>query len=94
MFCKIVIPSGDIHKLASIPKTLEELQEISIKKFKSKLPPHYTFKYKDSDDELIALINDEDYDTAILTSEQEKIKTLRVYIVKDDSNLAPESEKK
>lgn len=44
------------------------------------MPPYYCFKYKDSDDELITLSNEEDYDTAILTSEQEKLKTLRVYI--------------
>ena len=69
MFCKIVTPGGDIHKLSSVPKTLEELEEISIKKFKNKLPENFTFKYKDCDDELIALVNDEDYDTAILTSE-------------------------
>jgi hypothetical protein len=96
MFCKIVLPSSEIHKLPSVPKTFDDLNSLCQKKYAGKLPPNPTFKYKDSDEELITLLNDEDLETAILTHEQEKIKTLRLFIVEGESLVKPivEPEKK
>lgn len=92
MFCKIVLPSSEIHKLPSVPKTFDELNQLCQKKYAGKLPPNPTFKYKDSDEELITLLNDEDLETAILTHEQEKIKTLRLFIVEGESPLKASSD--
>jgi len=84
MFCKIILPSNDIHKLPSVPKSFAELKQICETKFKGKIPEKFSFKYKDSDEEMITLTNDEDFETALLTSQQEKIKTLRIFIDKSD----------
>jgi len=81
MFCKIILPSNEIHKLPSVPKTYEELNTIALKKFKGKIPEKFYFKYKDTDDELITLSNEEDFQTALLTSESDNVKTLRIFLI-------------
>lgn len=92
MFCKIQLPKGDIHKLATVPKTLPDLKQICEKKFKDILSANYILKYKDSDEELITLESDEDYETALMTHKEENIKTLRIFILEEPpkKEVAPE----
>jgi len=84
MFCKIILPSNEIHKLPSVPETYEDLYNVAVKKFKGKVPDNFYFKYKDSDDELITLSNDEDFQTAKTTSEADKVKTLRIFLIPEN----------
>ena len=86
MFCKIILPSNEIHKLPSVPETYDDLYSIAVKKFKGKVPENFYFKYKDSDDELITLSNDEDFQTAKTTSEVDKVKTLRIFLIPENGS--------
>jgi len=85
MFCKIVAPSSDIHKIPEVPKTYQDLQNLVLRKFKHEIPHKFFLKYKDSEEELVTLCNDEDLNTAVLTSQSDNIKTLRVFIIPDTS---------
>jgi len=84
MFCKIILPSNEIHKLPSVPETYDDLYNIVVRKFKGKVPDNFYFKYKDSDDELITLSNDEDFQTAKTTSEADNVKTLRIFLIPEN----------
>ncbi len=86
MFCKIILPSNEIHKLPSVPETYDDLYNIAVKKFKGKVPENFYFKYKDCDDELITLSNDEDFQTAKTTSEVDKVKTLRIFLIPENGS--------
>jgi len=84
--------------LATVPKSYADLKQLCENKFKNKIPPNPCFKYKDSDNELIILSNDEDLETALLTSEEENIKTLRIFIFPNEDtsqkDIALEKDKK
>jgi len=84
MFCKIVAPSSDIHKLADVPKSFQDLKDVVLRKFKHEIPNKFVLKYKDSEEELITLCNDEDLATAIQTHQAEQIKTLRIFVILDN----------
>lgn len=86
MFCKIILPNNEIHVIQSIPKSFDELYQLIQKKFQNQLPPNFSLKYKDSDDELVLLLNDDDLKTAILTIENEKLRNLRIVIVPDSKS--------
>jgi len=97
MFCKIVAPSADIHKLADVPKSFQDLKDVVLRKFKHEIPNKFVLKYKDSEEELITLCNDEDLFTAIQTSQSEQIKTLRIFVILDnkpDTNAEKKPESK
>jgi hypothetical protein len=84
MFCKIVAPSSDIHKLADVPKSFPDLRDVVLRKFKHEIPNKFVLKYKDSEEELITLCNDEDLVTAVQTHQAEQIKTLRIFVILDN----------
>lgn len=86
MFCKLVLPSNEIHKLSALPASYEELCQIISNKLKDKIPHDFVLRYKDSDDELITLANSEDLQTAVLTTNSEGLKTLRIFILPAPEN--------
>ncbi len=97
MFCKIVAPSSDIHKLADVPKSFQDLRDVVLRKFKHEIPNKFVLKYKDSEEELITLCNDEDLVTAVQTHQAEQIKTLRIFVILDnkpDTNAEKKPEPK
>lgn len=83
MYCKIILPSQEIHKLQSLPKTFEEFFYKITHKLQDRIPEKFYFKYKDSDEELVMMLNEEDYQTAILTKEAERDKTLRLFVFEE-----------
>ncbi len=81
MFCKIISPSNDIHKIPTIPTNYQDLHNIVQRKFHHEIPQSFLLKYKDSEDEMIMLSTDDDLLTAIETSQTDNVKTLRVFII-------------
>jgi len=86
-FCKLILPCNEIHKLPTVPKTYEELNGIALKKFKGKIPEKFYFKYKDIDNELVTLSDEEDFRTALTSSESDNIKTLRIFLIPEMGQL-------
>jgi len=94
MFCKLVLPSNEIHKLCSLPPTFDQLNQTIQTKLQNKLPQDYSLKYKDSDDdEMITLSCDDDLQAAIMTAKQENVNTLRIFIIPSNENLMAPSDK-
>ena len=87
MFCKLILPSNEIHKLSVLPSSYEDLHQVISNKLKDKIPQDFSLRYKDSDEELITLANDEDLQTAVLTANSEGLKTLRIFIIPASENL-------
>ncbi len=85
MFCKVVLPGDEIHKLAQVPQTFNELKALCERKYADKITPNPIFKYKDTDNELITIQADEDIETAIMTHKQENINTIRLFITPSES---------
>lgn len=89
MACKLVLPCNEIYKLSSFPKSYDDLLcAIQARLQENPLKP-LVLKYMDADKELVNLTCDEDLQTAILSNEAEKIKTLKVYVFLREGNPSP-----
>jgi len=80
MFCKLILPFDEILKLSNLPDTFEDLHKTISQKLEGKISNDFVLKYKDSEEELITLCCDDDIKTAIITSQNENIKTLRIFV--------------
>jgi len=83
MHCKLVSPDHQIYRLSFIPHTYQDLIQIISQKLSLPLSQPIKLKYQDVDQELITLNNQEDLQTAVLTSQSENLKCLKIYILPD-----------
>lgn len=62
--------------------------------FKNKLPNNFSLSYKDVDNEIINLNNEEDFDAAIAFHQEEKMKSLKIFVTKreEEENSEASSE--
>lgn len=85
MLCKLVFPSNEIFKLASFPNTFSELLVAIRSRIGEASCLNFSLKYKDFENELVTLNNEEDFQTAILSCQSEQLKTLKVFIITPES---------
>ena len=74
----------------SYPQLLQSVRDT----FKNRLPNNFSLSYKDIDDEIINLNNEEDFDAAIAFLQEEKIKSLKIFVTKreeEEENSEPNS---
>ena len=93
MFCKLILPTNEIHKLCSLPETFDLLHQTIQTKLQNKIPSDFSLKYKDSDEELITLSCDDDLQAAIMAAKNEDVKTLRIFILPNTDNIMAPSDK-
>jgi len=89
MICKLVFPSNEIFKLAAFPNSFSELLDAIRARIGESSSLNFSLKYKDFEDELVTLNNQEDFQTAILSCQAEKLKTLKVFILTADKESTP-----
>jgi hypothetical protein len=65
-----------------MPKSYEDLDNTIQTKFKNKIPDDYELLYKDADDEMISLSNEDDFRTAVASAD---MKGLRIFVEKSRS---------
>lgn len=85
MLCKLVFPSNEIFKLSNFPNTFSELLDAIRSRIGESSSQNFSLKYKDFEDELVTLNNQEDFQTAILSCQAEKLKTLKVFILTSET---------
>lgn len=86
MLCKLVFPSNEIFKLATFPNTFSELLDAIRSRVGETSGLNFSLKYKDFENELVSLHNEEDFQTAILSCQSEQLQTLKVFILTPESN--------
>jgi len=85
MFFKIILPSNEIHLLTGTPTTFTELYKMILNKFEDQLPELFSLRYKDSENELVLMTGDDDFQTAISSAEAEKLRNLRIVVKKEET---------
>lgn len=80
MNIKLVLNS-DIHKVSTGPSNYQELLDVIARTFKEKLPSNYDIKYKDFEDDMIIIQDDEGFKLAYESFLSEKMNFLKIYIV-------------
>ena len=79
MFCKIVLPTGEIHRLPEFPKTLPDLRTVVKAKFTAKVPDYFDFKYEDAEKGPLIVSTDSEFNQLVKIGEQKK--TLKLFVV-------------
>lgn len=87
MNIKLVLNS-DIHKIGNKPSTYQELIDAIARTFKTKLPINFDIKYKDNEDDLIIIQDEESFQIALETFQAEKLVSLKIFIIPNQK--APE----
>jgi len=85
MHCKLVSPDHQIYRLSSIPHTYQDLTQIISQKLSIPQSQPLKLKYQDIDQELITLNNQEDLQTALLTSQSDNLKCLKIYVYSEET---------
>ena len=80
MNIKLVLNS-DIHKVSTKPSNFQELLEVIARTFKDKLPASYDIKYKDFEDDMIIIQDDDGFKLAYESFISEKINFLKIFII-------------
>lgn len=80
MNIKLVLNS-DIHKVGNKPSTYQELIDAITRTFKAKLPSYFDIKYKDNEDDMIIIQDEESFQIALEAFKAEKLVSLKIYII-------------
>jgi len=83
MICKLTLADKSNSFSIKIPQTFQDLCHQVFQKLNIKSFTPFSLKYKDSDDELIMLNNQEDLQTAILTLKVESLTCLEIIVFQD-----------
>lgn len=86
MFFKIILPNNEIHLLSGAPTTFTELYRMVLNKFQDQLPEFFSLRYKDSEEELVLMTGNDDFQTAVSSAEVEKLRNLRIVVKKEETN--------
>ena len=87
MLCKLTLADKSDSLTIKIPQTFQDLCHLVFQRLNINTYAPFSLKYKDSDDELIMLNNQEDLKTAILTVKAENMKSLEILVFSSQDNI-------
>ena len=86
MIWKITLPCNKAYTLQNVPNNYSELiASILHKIHHSPVQGTFSLKYIDSDEDLVNLNNNEDFETAVFTGRKEKLHTIQILVINNQS---------
>jgi len=78
----------NIHKVSTKPTNYQELLDVIARTFKEKLPSSYDIKYKDFEDDMIIIQDDDGFKLAYETFITEKMVFLKIFLIPTKQDIS------